>query len=273
MSEPHPNTSPPNSAKLSDLPGEFVARNCPTHGDYQARQIVPVAGMPPVVLGCPECQQEAEARDATEAARSAQRLRSDKLKELLASAAIPAKYAEVTLSDYQVTVPGQQTVKTICQTFARRWPEQYRKGGCLVLTGSCGTGKTMLACAIANTIMAEFHATVAFGMVSDLLREVKATYRADSRKTEKQAMAELAAPDLLIFDEIGVETGTEYETRMFFEIVNRRYHANKPTIMISNLTAEDLETYLGERIWERFVECGPVLVLDWVSHRRKDASA
>jgi DNA replication protein DnaC len=255
-------------------PIELVDRVCAVHGPYSAKLTIIVAGLAPVAMGCPSCDAASAAREADAARRSAQRLRSAKLKDLLASAAIPKRYAAVTLDDYVVTLPRQRIVQTICQTFARTWPEQYRIGGCLVLTGITGTGKTMLACAIGNSIMAEFQATVAYGIICDLLREVKATYRSDSRKTEKQALAELEAPDLLIIDEVCLDdSSTGFEMRMLFEIVNRRYNANRPTIMISNHSVDDLKVLLGPRIMERLEENGVVLALDWPSHRCRGQAA
>jgi DNA replication protein DnaC len=56
---------------------------------------------------------------------------------------------------------------------------------------------------------------------------------------------------------------------MLFDVLNDRYAEMRPTILIGNLTATELETYLGERILDRLRELGSVTVpFAWPSHRR-----
>lgn len=52
-----------------------------------------------------------------------------------------------------------------------------------------------------------------------------------------------------------------------FEILNGRYQELRPTILISNLNTDALESLLGQRIMDRYRECGSVLAFDWQSHR------
>jgi DNA replication protein DnaC len=43
----------------------------------------------------------------------------------------------------------------------------------------------------------------------------------------------------------------------------------RPTILIGNLTAAEMEEYLGERIMERLMDLGSIMVaFTWSSHRR-----
>jgi len=43
-----------------------------------------------------------------------------------------------------------------------------------------------------------------------------------------------------------------------------------PTILIGNLTAAELESYLGECIMERLMDLGSIMVpFTWPSHRRR----
>ena len=76
-----------------------------------------------------------------------------------------------------------------------------------------------------------------------------------------------AQPDLLILDEIGVQIGSEHEKLLLFDVLNGRYQQCRPTILISNLSGSDLEAYLGQRVMDRYRECGAVLAFDWNSYR------
>jgi DNA replication protein DnaC len=57
---------------------------------------------------------------------------------------------------------------------------------------------------------------------------------------------------------------------MLFDVLNDRYGELRPTILIGNLTAAELERYLGERIMERLMDLGSITVpFTWSSHRRR----
>jgi DNA replication protein DnaC len=57
---------------------------------------------------------------------------------------------------------------------------------------------------------------------------------------------------------------------MLFDVLNDRYGELRPTILIGNLTAAEMEAYLGERIMERLMDLGSITVpFTWSSHRRR----
>ena len=254
--------------------GERVTtRECTEHGAYEAKCIEMPMGLEPVVLGCPKCAKAAETAAAQRKERSEQIVRMQKLKGLTSSAAIPEKYTGATIGDYVTEFPGEKYAKAICETYVRTWADQRLKGGSLVFTGMCGTGKTHLACAIGNAVMSEHLGTVVFGTVPEIIGLVKETYRDGAKRTERQVIRELMDPDLLIIDEIGAQRGTEYELQVLFEIINTRYQANKPIVLISNLTKEQLEQFLGERVMDRFRECGTVVPFSWPSFRSRKQGA
>jgi DNA replication protein DnaC len=248
-------------------------RNCERHGSYEAREIVLFEGCPPRFTACPECEAERSELRALQAEQNAKHQRGEKLKELQARANIPARFADVMLSGYDVTTRGQRSALTVCKTFADTFPEQFDKGRSLLFTGMCGTGKTHLACAIGNMVMAQYLADVKFGTASELLRSIKETYRKGSAKSEQQTLGDLLSVDLLIIDEVGAQSGTAHELQLLFELFNGRYQDLRPTILISNLNLDELESFLGERIMDRFRECAAVLAFDWESHRGQRATA
>lgn len=248
-------------------------RICTKHGSYQAHEIVVFEGCTPHLSACPQCLTEQAARRALQAEQAAQHQRSEELKALQAWSSIPPRFADVVLSDYEATARGQKYAQMVCQTFVDTFPEQWDKGRSLLFTGKCGTGKTHLACAIGNLVMAQHLAQVKFGTASDLLRSIKETYRKGSQRSERQTLGDLLNADLLIIDEVGAQSGTEHELQLLFELFNGRYQGLKPTILISNLSTEELEAFLGERIMDRFRECAADLAFDWESHRGQGVHA
>ena len=74
--------------------------------------------------------------------------------------------------------------------------------------------------------------------------------------------------DLLIIDEVGVQRGSDFEKETFFDVINERYENMRPTIILSNLTIEEIKVFLGERVFDRLRENGgKAFLLDWPSYR------
>lgn len=239
---------------------------CDAHGKYQAWRQASHESSPYIIRDCPKCLAEDIAKqNAQRRERDAQHARRRRLKEIMGLAGIPARFVDRTLDNYVATTPGQRIALSICRGYAESWLEQFRKGGSLVLTGKVGTGKTHLACAIANAVIPEHMATAAFGTVAKIIRSIKSTY--GGKGSETQAIADLLKVDLLIIDEVGVQNGSDHELTMLFEIINERYQNLRPTILISNLNTDDLEKFLGQRVMDRFRGCGTVVAFDWASHR------
>jgi DNA replication protein DnaC len=223
--------------------------------------------MRPIKSGCPTCAADARAKEEARKEREALRERQHRVAQLRNNAGIPQRFAAREFADYATTVPAQRRALGVCKAFAEAWPETLKAGASLVLTGGPGTGKTHLACAVGNAVMETHLAAVAFGTVAGLLRHIKDTYRKDSDRSEQDAIDDLVRPDLLIVDEVGVQVGSEHEKLLMFEVLNSRYQELRPTILISNLNTADLEAFLGQRVMDRYRECGSVLAFDWPSHR------
>lgn len=267
MNQPQSKTSPPISELLPSEPCETIDALCQTHGPYKATVYTLFEGVRPVTSRCPECvagwQAESEARKEREAKRE----REMRVGQLRADSGIPARFIGRDFAGYRATVAGQKIALSVCRAYADTWPEKLATGASLVLTGGPGTGKTHLACAVAGSIMHDHLASVSFGSVATLLRYIKDTYRKDSARSEQSAIDDLVRPKLLIVDEVGVQVGSEHEKLLMFEVLNTRYQELRPTILISNLNAVELEGFLGQRVMDRYRECGSVLAFDWQSFR------
>ncbi|SNB82159.1 DNA replication protein DnaC [Kingella negevensis] len=98
-----------------------------------------------------------------------------------------------------------------------------------------------------------------------MVREAKSY---SSTVSESEVIEAFSAYDLLIIDEVGVQSGTEAESRALFDVFNERYQNLKPTILISNLDAADFVAAVGNRIADRIKEDGgEFLFFNWESAR------
>jgi DNA replication protein DnaC len=105
--------------------------------------------------------------------------------------------------------------------------------------------------------------------VYDAVRHIKSTWGSNSKLSELQAVANLVEPDLLILDEVGQQYGSEAERQILFDVLNKRYEARRPCILLSNLDMKDVIAFLGERVVDRLAEDGAAFVaFKWESHRR-----
>lgn len=134
--------------------------------------------------------------------------------------------------------------------------------------GDAGTGKTHLACAIGNHVIRNCGGQARFSSVAEINRLVREAKSFNSTVSESEVIEAFAAYDLLIIDEVGVQSGTEAESRALFDVFNERYQNLKPTILISNLNAEDFVAAVGNRIADRIKEDGgEFLFFNWESAR------
>lgn len=262
-----PTSEPQPSQPLETIDHEVVDAICPEHGPYKARSMQLDFMRKPIVSPCPTCSAERRAEEDARKEREAQAARRRKVDEVRSESRIPARFAGRAFADYAATVQGQKIALSVCKAYAAAWPEKLAAGASLVLTGGPGTGKTHLACAVANAVMDEHIAVCKFGTVATVLRYIKDTYRKDSDRSEQDAINDLIRPELLIVDEVGVQVGSEHEKLLMFEVLNARYQELRPTILISNLSGGELEEFMGQRVMDRYRECGSILAFDWDSYR------
>ena len=165
---------------------------------------------------------------------------------------------------------AQRAALTFAQHYAETFDQVLDTGRSALFVGKPGTGKTHLAAGIGLEIMRAQNRTVLFTTVMRAVRRVKDSWTKGSTESESQAIAALSFPDLLILDEVGVQFGSEFEKNILFDVLNERYEKRRPTILLSNLPAEEVTVYLGERVVDRIREDGGRIVrFTWDSHRAK----
>jgi DNA replication protein DnaC len=238
---------------------------CETHGEYTAK-----GWFPGVWSRCPGCEQERLDREAEAKERSEKAARLERWNNRLNSSGIPDRFKDRTLDTYIVKTNDQAFALEHSKRYAANFAEMLRTGCSMLFVGRPGTGKTHLACAIALRIIGTENRTVSFLTTQRLIRRIRDTWAHGNPETETQAIEKLVWPDLLIIDEVGVQSGTDNERNILFDVINERYEKSKPSILISNLPVKEATEYLSERIIDRLKENdGKVLRFDWESHRGK----
>jgi DNA replication protein DnaC len=149
----------------------------------------------------------------------------------------------------QLSQPDQWKLKQsleACRTYTEDPPFW------LLLCGPPGCGKTHLAAAIANRQI-ELGTEVFFAVVPDLLDHLRGTFAPGSEVSYDELFETVRTSPLLILDDLGTQSSTQWAQEKLFQILNHRYTANLPTVITTNEPIRQLDERLRARLEDRRV--------------------
>jgi DNA replication protein DnaC len=138
----------------------------------------------------------------------------------------------------------------------------------LVLWGGTGGGKTHLAVAILREIVRR-GGKAFFITAAELLLEIRSTFKPNSWEDEAAVVAKYGDMPILVLDDLGAEQTTPWAITTLQLIIDRRYREERPTIITSNLSPEQIEKQIGFRIASRLagMKIGEVKMPDYRKRR------
>lgn len=221
---------------------------CDKHGKYQSYKDWGHGKITCINPSCPVCRAERRAV------------------EIIGKAGIQKRFLNCIFDNYEVKSESQLKAKNKVKSYADNFPAVFDVGSSMILSGTVGTGKTHLACAVANQLALNGR-TSCLRTVSELVQSVRDSWNRLSAKSSVQIIDEYVEFDLLIIDEFGVQSGTDNELNIIFDIVNARYADQKPIMALTNLSEVDFKKKVGERIFDRLTHKGVFLTMNWNSYR------
>lgn len=137
--------------------------------------------------------------------------------------------------------------------------DNFRKDGKgLLFHGGVGTGKTYLACMIANALLDKGYPVLVTNF-SRVLNTLQSNF-----EHRQDYLDGFNRYSLLVIDDLGVERGTEFAKEQVYNVIDSRCLSGLPMIITTNLSVKKLanETEIGyKRIYDRIIEkCYPVEV-------------
>lgn len=123
-----------------------------------------------------------------------------------------------------------------------------------VISGSPGTGKTMLASAIATAFMKKGRAAVTVSAF-EFTKRAKEYHTQFAIEDYKDLFTPMLDCDILVIDDLGMEVMLKNITREYlFTVINERWLRRKNTVVTTNLLPNALIERYGEMIFSRMCD-------------------
>jgi DNA replication protein DnaC len=155
---------------------------------------------------------------------------------VLAACRIPPRYEHCTFANFEPFTPPLRGALEKCLRYCGGYPYvgPTDEGLGLLFTGTSGVGKTHLAVAVLQELVAHKGARGQFWDFHSLIREIKNSYNPEIATTELQVLEPVVEADVLLLDDLGAWKMTDWMVDTLFYILNGRYMAKRATIITTN---------------------------------------
>ena len=249
-------------------------RCCDTEGDG-------VAGMEEICSLCEGSGLRIVEEGGRQVARACECRVARRAARMLERARIPKRFQKCSLEAYDTThLVSDESLKRALSTarsFTKGYPVETEGRG-LLFVGSKGLGKTHLAVSILKSLIAERGASGVFWEHKELMENLRgAMFGSTAAGAEDALLRSLTKCDILVLDDLGDLTPSDWTWDTTSYILNSRYNGNLSTIITTNLdnraslssTTEPYDRFadvrkaaarltlgdrIGDRMWSRLQE-------------------
>jgi DNA replication protein DnaC len=199
------------------------------------------------------CKCEAERRDREEEAEKKKEL-AERIKKYRKMGFPQSQMEHWTFENDD---KGNEKLTNMAKRYVDNFNTFCKDGKGLLFYGGVGTGKTYIACMIANALIDKGYPVLVTNFAR-ILSTLQGTF------DKQEYLDSLNKFRLLIIDDLGIERDTGYAKEQVFNIIDSRYRAGLPMIITTNLTMQKLATesdLADKRVYDRILErCYPVEV-------------
>ena len=213
--------------------------------------------------------------------------------KLLQQADIPRRYANCSISNYDLNFEGAHQSLASARLAAGRFVEEYPidETG-LMLVGPIGVGKTHLAVGVLRELVAQKGVPCLFCDYRELLKKIQNSYNPMVQTTELEVLKPVFEAEVLVLDELGAVRPTEWVWDTVSLVLNTRYNEKRTTIITTNYAdlppgglddtsgkgqswntakyaarEETLGDRIGERMRSRLHEMCRIITMQGADHR------
>lgn len=150
----------------------------------------------------------------------------------------------------------------LAMKFVDNYEEMRKNNMGIIFCGTVGSGKSYLACAIANGIMEKYLYSCKMRNFSEIINDLQ---NGGFELDKNNYINSFVSVELLVLDDLGMERDTAYALEQVYNVINARSLKGKPTIMTTNMSVEQIknenENLDYKRIYSRVLEmCIPILL-------------
>lgn len=140
-------------------------------------------------------------------------------------------------------------ILTYCKNYAEKFKPNSQN---ILMQGGTGLGKTHLSLAIASVVIDKGYSVI-YVSAPDILKKIENEKFYAEKNREADTMNYLMECDLLILDDLGTEFETKFTSATIYNILNSRLLTQKPTIISTNLSIEELQQSYSTRFVSRII--------------------
>jgi len=147
---------------------------------------------------------------------------------------------------------GDEKSMQIIRNYADNFQRFYDKGAGLLLYGSVGIGKSFAAACVVNALL-DSGISCLMTDFSTIINELTGRFEG-----KQEYINHLISHELLVIDDLGVQRDTSYANEIVTNVVNARMMSEKPMIVTTNFTKEELlgvKDITYQRTLSRLFEC------------------
>ena len=142
---------------------------------------------------------------------------------------IPKRFQHANLREVRENFsPGKW--KTL-KNYLRDFPNYYKKGIGLLFIGAPGVGKTYTVCAILKYLYQKYRIPGYFADTKELSIKFRKAFEDDEASKFLNALFKVP---ILVLDDLGNETLTDWYREILTSLINSRYNAKKLTFITTN---------------------------------------
>lgn len=234
---------------------------CLTHGKLIGNKAIYPDGSE--IIECPRCIEERELKESKEFEMQQKRALIQKYQD----SNIEIEYLDKSIDDY---IPQTEKQKKLLE-LVKNMIES--KSGKLIVLGSNGIGKTMLASMVVKELGGKI---LSMYEISTMIRQ---SYTNRAEKTELEIVKELASIPFLAIDELGRTKGSDAELNWLSYVLDKRHTRNLPFMIMSNThlssecpnngCSQCFENYINNDILSRLRQNSKIITVDGPDYRAK----
>jgi DNA replication protein DnaC len=221
---------------------ELWFMKCETHGAYPVNTRLPSGEVRYLSTYCPKCKQQ------------------QAVERIFSHSAISKRHKDCEFKNFVVDTPEKKQVVDVCIRYAYEFETHLEQGNSLLFLGNTGTGKNHLATAIIKKLLLDGHSVLKLKS-KEFLDEAWGLLPRDRNRW----INSLVKPDLLVIDELGRHSTGDAANDVFFQLIDARYEAVKPNLILSNWNKDEIKGFLGESGTRRLKQGACVISFSWQS--------